>query len=219
MFRVLPSILLSTMSNYQFSFEFNHFMGKDIYHGDNSNPKRPDLIELYEDGITWSMICGAVRYGSQSLYGLACTKISEKIGFKWASFIGYLFNAFCLSFFFFVNNHYAYLAIVVGPGIGYGTAFSIPYAVAAISAAMNNQDIGIYFGILIVFTVIGEQCSNLLIGNLLRLIWPENPRMMIAISSVVGIVASISSLWIIEPVIEENKISLQSTISSDYLLK
>ena len=124
MLRVLASLLLSTMANYQFSFEFNHFMGKDIYHGDNSNPNRPDLIELYEDGITWSMICGAVRYGTQFLYGLVCTRISEIIGFKWTSFIGYLFDAICFVMFFFVNNRYSYLGIVVGPGIGYGKAFS-----------------------------------------------------------------------------------------------
>ena len=162
MIRVLPSLLLATMANFQFSLEFNHFMGKDIFHGDNSIPEEK---EKYEEGITWSMLCGSVRYGSQFLYGLACTKISERIGFKWSSFIGYLLIAICLSLFFFVNNRYAYLAIVIGPGIGYGTAFAVPYAVAAICAALNKQDIGIYFGILIVFTVIGEQCSNFLIGS------------------------------------------------------
>lgn len=219
MARVLPSLLLSTMANFQFSFEFNHFMGKDVFHGDNSASSSPEQKERYEDGITWSMLCGAVRYGSQFLYGLACTKISERIGFKWASFVGYMMITVALSMFFFVRNKFAYLAIVVGPGIGYGTAFSVPYAVAAISAALCKQDIGIYFGMLIVFTVIGEQCSNLLIGSLLGLAWPDNPRMMIAISSVVGVMASVSSLWIVEPDIENRNEYASLASSSENLVK
>ena len=115
--------------------------------------------------------------------------------------------------FFFVNNRYAYLGIVVGPGIGYGTAFSVPYAVAAISAAISKQDIGIYFVILIVFTVISKQCSNLLV-----LIWPNNLRMMNAISRFVGVIVAISSLWIIEPVIEKKNSYISLTTSSDYLV-
>ena len=108
-----------------------------------------------------------------------------------------------LFLFFFVKNRYAFLLIAILPGIGYGTAQSVPYSIASISAKMSNQDIGIYFGILIVFTVIGEQCSNLGIGMCLNLIWPDNPRMMIAISSVIAVAAVLSSLWIIEPVINK----------------
>lgn len=88
-------------------------------------------------------------------------------------------------------------------GIGYGTCMSIPYAIAAIGAKSSNQDVGVYFGILIVFSCIGEQFSNFSIGSLCGQIWPNNPRILIAISSVFGVLASISSFYIVEPKIAE----------------
>ena len=201
MIHSLPSITLATVAYFQFSFQFNNFMGKDIFNGDNSDPTKPDQVKRYNDGVSWSMFCGAVRYGAQFLYGFVCTRISEIIGFKWASFMGYILMAIGLFLFFFINNRYAYLFITILLGVGYGTCMSIPYAIASISATISKQDIGVYFGILIVFTVIGEQCSNLGIGSGLGQIWPDNPRMMIGISSVFGIIAALSSLWIIEPII------------------
>lgn len=204
MIHCLPSITLATVAYFQFSFQFNNFMGKDIFHGDNSDPSQEEKVKLYNDGVSWSMFCGAVRYGAQFLYGFACTRISEIIGFKWASFFGYILMAIGLFLFFFVNNRYFYLFITIFLGIGYGTCMSIPYAIASISATISKQDIGVYFGILIVFTVIGEQISNLGIGSGLGLIWPDNPRYMIGISSIFGIIAALSSLWIIEPKIESN---------------
>ena len=201
----LPSVTLSTIAYFQFSFQFNHFMGMDIFKGDNSDEKDTEKYERYNEGVSWSMFCGAVRYGSQFLYGFVCTKISELIGFKWTSFMGYFLMAVGLFFFFIVNNKYVYLFVMILIGVGYGTFMSVPPAIASISAKINNLDIGAYVGILVVFTVIGEQCSNLGIGSGLGQIWPNNPRMMIGISSVFGVIAALSSLWIIEPKIDANE--------------
>lgn len=201
--RTLPSVTLLTIAYFQFSFQFNHFMGKDIFKGDNSDKSDKEKNELYDEGVSWSMFCGAVRYGSQFLYGFVCTKFSEIVGFKWASVFGYLLMSVGLFCFFFFDNKYWYLLVTVFIGVGYGTYMSIPSAIASIEARLNNVDVGVYVGILVVFTVIGEQCSNLGIGSGLGLIWPDNPRMMIAVSSVFGIVAAVSSLWIIEPKIDQ----------------
>lgn len=87
MIRCLPSLTLAVLATFQFSYQFNNFMGKEIFHSDNSDPSKPDLVKLYNDGVAWSMFCGVTRCGAQFLYGFACTKISEKIGFKWTSVI------------------------------------------------------------------------------------------------------------------------------------
>lgn len=203
--RTLPSVTLLTIAYFQFSFQFNHFMGKDVFKGDNTNPDDTEKNKLYDEGVSWSMFCGAVRYGSQFLYGFACTKVSEIIGFKWASFLGYLLLSIGLFLFFVLDNKYWFLLVTALIGIGYGTAMSIPYAIASIAARINNQDFGVFVGILVVFTVIGEQLSNLGIGSGLGMIWPDNPRVMIGISGIFGVLAAFASLWIIEPKIEMNE--------------
>lgn len=59
--------------------------------------------------------------------------------------------------------------------------------------------------------VIGEQISNLGVGSGLSYIWTGNPRIMIAISSIFAVGATISSLLVIEP--DEQKESLSSLIT------
>lgn len=198
----LPSFVLATLAYFQYSFQFSHFIAKDIFHGDNSDMTRTDLVKKYNDGISWAMFCGAMKYASQFFYGFVCHRFSEVFGFKLTSFFGYLLMSIGLFLFFFVNSRYVYLFIPVLLGIGYGTCMSVPYAIAAINAKMRNQEVGVYFGILILFSVIGEQCSNFGIGVGLGHIFPDNPRMMIAVSSIFGVLAAFSSFWIVENKIE-----------------
>lgn len=213
MIRSLPSLTFAVIATFQFSYQFNNFMGKEIFHGDNSDPSRPDLIKLYNDGVSWSMFCGAARCGSQFLYGFACTKISEIIGFKWTSVIGYMTMTIGLFLFFFVDNHYVYLFIVSLIGIGFGTYMSIPFGISSISTTANKLDFGVFHGILIVFDVIGEYIGNFGVGMGLGQIWPDNFRMMIGMSSIFGLITVISSFWIIEPVIEAKVDNTDSFIS------
>ena len=119
-------------------------MGKEIFHDDNSDPSKPDLVKLYNDGIVWSMFCGATRYVAQFLYWFACTRILEKIGFKLTFVIDYLSMNIGFFLFFFVDNHYAYLFIVMLIGVGFGTYMSIPFGVSSIIITVNKLDFGVF---------------------------------------------------------------------------
>ena len=213
MIHSLPSLTFAVLATFQFSYQFNHFMGKVIFHGDNSDASKPDMVKRYNDGVSWSMFCGAARCGAQFVYGFVCTKISEKIGFKWTSVIGYSLMTIGLFLFFFVDNQYVYLLIVSLIGIGFGTYMSIPFGISSISTTINKLDFGVFHGILIVFDVIGEYIGNFGVGMGLGQIWPDNPRMLIGISSVFGVITVISSFWIIEPIIESKANMMDSFVS------
>lgn len=144
MIRCSPSLTLAVLATFQFSYQFNNFMGKEIFHSDNSDPSKPDLVKLYNDGIAWSMFCGATRCVAQFLYGLAYTKILEKIGFKWTSVIDYLSMNIGLFLFFFVDNHYTCLFIVMLIGVGFGTYMPIPFGVSSIIITVNKLDFGVF---------------------------------------------------------------------------
>lgn len=117
-----------------------------------------------------------------------------------------------LFLFLFVDNHIAYLFVVMLIGVGFGTYMSIPFGVSSISTTVNKLDFGVFHGILIVFDVIGEYIVNFGVGMGLGQIWPDNYRMMIGISSIFGLIMVISSFWIIEPVYE-TRIDTDSFVS------
>lgn len=213
--RTLLSMLFAQIAYFQFAFQFNHFMGKDIFKGDNSDPTKKDLVKRYDDGVAFSMFCGAMRYGSQSVFGIFNAQLIDKFGYKWNTFIGYLCLTIGEVFFFFVNNKYAYLFIPILHGIGYGVAITVPYAIASICATIYKQNIGAFFGILIMVTVIGEQCSNLGIGSGLAQIWGDNPRLNIAVSCVFGVIATGFSFLVVEPTYSKEQLTTLTTSSTD----
>ncbi|KAK8887553.1 hypothetical protein M9Y10_038602 [Tritrichomonas musculus] len=195
--------LLAQMSLFQFNFYFSHFMGQDIFGGDNGNNAPSEEKQKYQDGLSWAMMCNIVRFGTQFLYGFLNTKICELIGMRATSVIAYFVLATGFITFFWVKNKYAYIAIVILVGSGYAVAMSVPYAIVSIVAP--NEEKGAYLGLLMMCTVIGEILSNFGVGRLFGLIWPNNPRKMIAISSTIGYLASILSFWTIEPKVEKEE--------------
>ena len=198
--RTILSFYLAQVAYFQFSFGFSHFMGKDVFKGDNTSGDS-DMNEKYEKGLSWAMMCGAVRYGAQVIWGFVNTYISEWIGFKITSFISYLVMGICLFLFFFVDNQYAYLPIVFFIGIGYGTALSIPYAIVSMCTPIG--DFGANLGIMFMIMVIGEQTSNLGIGSGLSLLWDGDPKYNIGASGVIGLLSAIAALWVVQPSINE----------------
>lgn len=202
---ILPSFLCSSVAYYQYYIQFSHFMAHEIFNGDNTSSDQ-EKIDLYDKGLSFAMICGAVRSSAQFTYGFCCAKISEVIGFRLTTFLGYLCITVCFFLFLFVNNRYAFLGISVFIGIGYHTINTMPTTIMSICTSVMNLDFGSYYGILIMISVVGEQISNIGIGTLLAKIWPNNSRMMIVVSSSFGFISMILSYWIIEPPERNNSI-------------
>lgn len=212
--RTIPSFLLIAITYFQFAIQFTHFIAFDIFHGDNSPGSSEEKENLYEKGIKFAMICSAVRYGAQFIYGFLCTKLSDLIGFKWTTFFGYICMTIGMFMFLFINNRYAYLGVSALVGIGFHTAVSVPFSIISICTTVLKLDFGAYYGILMMFSVTGEQISNLGIGTCLNLIWPNNPRMLIVVSSAFGLISSLLSLIIIEP--PDQKHGLDDNAAGNY---
>lgn len=210
--RAIPSFFVIAITYFQFAIQFSHFIARDVFHGDNTSTDQ-EKIDLYDKGVAFAMICGSVRYGSQFIYGFLCTKISEWIGYRWTTFFGYTCMTVSLFLFLFVNNRYAYLGISVLVGIGFHTATTLPFTITSICTSVLKLDFGAYYGIFMMFSVLGEQISNIGIGNGLGIIWPDDPRMLIVISSGFGVVSMILSLWIIEPPTENHGFHSSTDIS------
>lgn len=213
--RVLPSMLFSQIAYFEFSLQFNHFMGHDIFKGDNSDPSQYDMVKRYNDGVAWSMFCGAMRYLSQSIFGIVNPPLIDKFGYKWNTFFGYFCMTIGEALFFIIDNKYAYLFIPVLIGFGYGVELTVPFAVASICAAVYNQNIGAYFGILNTVFVLGEQIANFGIGSGLSLLWGDNSRLMIAVSSIYAAIATGLSFLVVEPSYNKDSLASLATMSTD----
>ncbi|OHT02690.1 major facilitator superfamily transporter [Tritrichomonas foetus] len=216
--RTIISYYIAQVAYYQFSFQFSNFMGKDIFNGNNSIDATPEEQERYIDGVSWSMMCGAVRYAAQLIWGFVNTKVSEIIGFKATTIFGYVLMTIGLLLFYWVNNKYVYLPIAFIVGIGYGTAMSVPYAIVSLCTPL--KEFGANLGILFMATVIGEQTSNLGIGMALgNTIWVGKPRYLIGLSGVVGAIAAISAFWVQQPStpISDNYLSFASNTAENSL--
>ncbi|OHT12911.1 major facilitator superfamily transporter [Tritrichomonas foetus] len=195
--RILFPFTLAYVATYQFGFQFSHFMGHDIYGGDNNPNAGKEMNEKYQKGVSWSMMCNVVNYTCQFIYGFVNTRVCALIGMKTVMISGLLVITLGLICFFFVNNRFAYLGITVPLGLGNVIYMAIPFTV--VSMVIPTEDLGGNLGILTCFGVFGQQVSNFGVGSGFGAIWPDNSRMMIASSCVFSILAMISAFWMITP--------------------
>ena len=201
--RVLIPFTFGNIANYQFSFQFSHFMGHDIFKGDNTSSATEDENKKYQDGFSWAMMCYVVYYGFQFIYGFVSTLVVKALGMKLVTFFSLLFLALGFFSFFFISNQYAYLGIVIPLGLGNLVYNAIAYAI--VSLVIPTEDLAANFGVLICFGVFGQQVSNFGIGSGLGAIWPNNSRAMIGLSSIFALIGAISTFWMINPREDEAK--------------
>ncbi|OHT08252.1 major facilitator superfamily transporter [Tritrichomonas foetus] len=195
--RILAPFSLGCVAIYQFGFQFSHFMGHDLYNGNNDiNASSEDKIN-YQKGVSWSMMCNAVNSAVQFIYGFMNTKVCEKIGMKYTMIFGLALLSLGFFLFFFVDNRFGYLAIAAPIGIGSVIYMAVPYTI--VSLVIPTEELGANLGILNMFSVVGQQVSNFGIGNGFGALWPNDSRKMIGISSVFGLIGAILGFWIISP--------------------
>lgn len=195
--RVLIPFTLGNIANYQFGIQFSHFMGHDIFKGENNSDASEEQKNKYQDGISWAMMCNVVYYSFQFIYGFVNTWICNKIGMKMVMIIGLLLLSLGFFAFFFVSNKFAYLAIAIPLGFGNLVYNAVAYAV--VSLVIPTEDLAGNFGVLICAGVLGQQISNFGIGSGLGAIWPDNSRMLVGLSSIFAFIGFISAFFMINP--------------------
>lgn len=194
--RVILPFFFGNVANYQFGIQFSHFMGHDIFKGENT-AQETDEKKRYQDGISWAMMCNVVYYSFQFVYGFLNTWICNRIGMKLVMIFGMLLFSLGLFSFFFVSDKYAYLGISIPLALGNLIYNAIAYAV--VSLVIPTEDLAGNFGVLICTGVIGQQVSNFGIGSGLAMIWPDNSRMMIGVSSVFAFLGFVTAFFMINP--------------------
>ena len=195
--RVLFPFTLAYICNYQYGFQFSHFMGHDIFKGENTPDATDEQKKNYQDGVSWSMMCNVVYYFFQFAYGFMNTWVCDRIGMKWVMIIGLFLLTSGFFSFFFVSNKYAFLGITIP--LGFGNLVYTAIAFTVVSMVIPTEDLGANLGILTCFGVFGQQVSNFGIGSGLGAIWPNDSRKMIGLSSIFGFLAFISAFFMIQP--------------------
>ena len=176
-----------------------HFIAHDIFKGDNTDPSQTEKMKLYNEGIAFAMILNSIKHGFQFFYGFVLTKICDRFGFKWPTIFGYVCSTVGLFSFLVVNNRYAYIGISILLAIGYHTSSTTTFSIASISTTVLGLDFGAYYGIIMMFSVLGEQVWNLVIGAGLEKLLHNDARKLISVSSMFGLIAILLGFLIIEP--------------------
>lgn len=183
---ILP-FLFANMAVYQFQITFTDFMGKDY-----------DDTSIYQDGVSFAMLCLVVNNACQLVYSFINSKTVDFLGMRWTMLAGNIILTGSLISFIWVNQKYAYYAFSGLIGISQVIFTAIPYA--TVSIVIPTEELVSNLGILNCFCVLGQQVSNWGMGCFVDAI--TSSRMSskkIGFSAVFAALAAISSLWMLEP--------------------
>lgn len=188
--RVILPFFFAQGAIFPFYMQFSDFMGNLF--------KKKGLD--YNDGIKHSMLCLTFNNAIQLVYSFCNSRVCDWIGMRWTMVIGNSILFICLLLFQFVEEPYAYFAIVGCLGFGQVIFQTIPFAI--VSLVIPTEELGNNFGILNCFCVIGQQLTSWGFGLFIDYVLKNDPfpvRLKISLSSIFGALAMISSFWIVQP--------------------
>ena len=187
----------SQIATYQIGFQLTDFMGRTIMKGDNAIDAPQEMIDKYQKGVSWAMMCNVMNYGVQFLYSFVHTYVCNFIGMKYVFMILMFLLGVMYLLFFFVRTTLPYLFMMIPVGLATVAYLSIPQAI--VSLCVSKAETGIYLGSLYCFGTAGQQFSNFVIGMGGGAIWPRQPGTLIAVSCVFAFIAGFLCLIIIVP--------------------
>lgn len=198
LYRILLPYLFANAALFQFLYKFTEFMGSYIFQTEYSLEKGQLDYKLFSDGICFGMLCMAVNNGCQLIYSFINYIIVKKFGIKWTFLVGNAILSIMLLLFILFRQKYAYMLIAGIIGICQVIVNAIPTAIASI--VIHTEDLGINLGVLNSIGLIGQQISNLAYAALISVsVSKHRPKYLIGFSSVFGLIATLLSLFVIEP--------------------
>jgi hypothetical protein len=193
-FKVDVAYALAQLAAYQVGFQLTDFMGREIFHGDNAIDAPQDMIDKYQEGVSWAMMCNVVNYGVQFTYSFIHTRVCDLLGMKWVLTLWLALLGVVYMLFFWVSNKIAFLLMFVPVGLASVAYLSIPQAMVALQ--VPKEELGLHIGAQACFSTLGQQFSNFVIGMGGGAIWPNRPRLLIAVSCVFAFIAAIWATWL-----------------------
>ena len=133
--RIILPFLFANMAIYQFQIKFTDFMGADIY----QLSQNTDDLTIYQDGVSFAMLCMVVNNACQLVYSFVNSKTVEYLGTRWTMFAGNLLLTGMLVAFIWVRQKYVYYAFAGLIGISQVIVTASPYA--TVSIVIPTEDI------------------------------------------------------------------------------
>ena len=197
LWRIGIAYFISQIAIYQIGIQLTDFMGRTIEKGDNVIDAPKELIDKYQKGVSWAMLCNVMNYGTQFLYSFVHPYCCKLIGMKAIFIITIGLEGVMFMLFFWVKSKIAYLFINIPVGLATVAYLAIPQAI--VSLAIPVSSLGQYMGTLYCFCTAGSQTSNFLIGMGGAAIWPNQPGKLVGISCIFSYLSAIAGFWIIIP--------------------
>lgn len=152
---------------------------------------------LYNQGIEWAGICFAVFNGVCIGYSLVLPTLVKWRDRRTIHSFSLLCGGVGLVALWIIHNPYWLLASMVGFGIAWASALSMPYAMLAGVIPAKRQ--GIYQGIFNLFIVIPEIFVSLGFGWVMQHWLHDDRRIAVVLGGVFLILAAILTRWIAQP--------------------
>lgn len=158
----------------------------------------------YKSGVTFGILCMAVNNGFQLLFSVLSWAITDHSKMKWSMFAANLILFCMLILVFWIRMKYVYFLIVGLIGFAQVVVFSVPSSI--VSIVVPYEELGINFGLLNSFAVIGQLISNLPFAALIAFsVSEKKSTYLIGFSSIFALIAALLSLFVVQPSIADTE--------------
>ncbi len=144
----------------------------------------------YNAGADWVGILFAVYNGVAALWAFAMPRIARRIGPVNTHMLGLGAGAAGFASFLVLRDPDWLIASMVLIGIAWGSILTMPYAILA--RTLPPAKLGVYMGLFNIFIVVPQLIVASVMGNVLRLLSPGDPKPAMAIAAGVLVLAAIA---------------------------
>lgn len=147
-----------------------------------------EVSTLYSEGIEWAGLCFAVFNGVCIGFSFVLPYLAQKTSKKLVHSFALACGGLSLISLLFLHNQYTLLLIMVGFGIAWSSALSLPYAM--LSGAIPEDSRGIYQGIFNFFIVLPEIVVSLGFGWVMQHLLYNNRLLAVVLGGIFLVIAA-----------------------------
>ncbi len=142
-----------------------------------------DVTSLaYNDGADWVGVLFATLNGAAILHAIAVAKLARRFGRVRTHAGGLLAGAIGFAIIPAIRDPDWLILPMLLVGVAWSSVLTLPYAI--LSAALPQAKLGVYMGLFNIFIVLPQLFVSSLMGNVMRLAFPDEPIWMMAIAAV-----------------------------------
>lgn len=149
---------------------------------------------LYSEGVEWAGLCFALFNGVCVVFSFVLPYLARQTSKKLMHSICLMCGGVSLIALFNIHNKYMLLLVMVGFGIAWASALSLPYAM--LTGAIPEESRGIYQGIFNFFVVLPEIAISLCFGWVMQNLLHQNRLLAVVIGGGFLIIGAILSLFV-----------------------